>query len=128
MLLAMILSAAVAAGTTKAALAEDLVTVAEDGTMTATSIELCKTSKGAKQIRLSAEAAPSTGISRDNFVFLFATMSAEFLEGDCKPIGEPIGEVDGDLKISMNGTGFQISVTAGGQTERHSMTWDELDD
>ena len=129
MLLTILLSAAIGAGTTKESLARDLVTIESDGSMSASTLQICKSGSSSKQYKFSAVAAPNTGMSRDRFVFIYGVMTTKLLEGqDCKAIGETIGELDGEFKISMNGTGMQISVSSGEQTERHSVTWDEFDD
>lgn len=104
------------------------------------------------QYKLYAEVPAEGVISRDNFVAItttlqtmilfqiaaeahsqFAITCAEFMENpeqafDIDELDEPIGRVDLEINFYMNKSGLQIEVvnTRKGDTNRHTMTWNDV--
>ncbi len=126
-----------------------------DGKMVSTEYGLLSfplVSSDKTQFKLYSEAPADDVISRDNFVAIttmlqtmivfqmaaeahsqFAITSSEFLENpdqafDIEDLDEPIGRVDLEINFYMNKSGLQIEIvnTRKGDTNRHTVTWNEM--
>jgi hypothetical protein len=111
--------------------------------MTWRSVQLCRNEDTGKslQIQATAKAPEGVGISRD-FFLSFASAAEGLILGtmlgtvagatqdmgvfesfQCKEIESAIGTPDVTIGLSLTGDGWQMEVTAGGKTERHTERW-----
>lgn len=118
----------------KQELAEDLVTI-QNGKMESIDYSICTfENKNTMQIKTSAECPESAGISRDNFVALVTEISTMLLVEmfketgipDIKSMDAPIGEVDVEFAFFMNQNGIQIQIKANKESNKVTMTWEQL--
>lgn len=108
-----------------AELKKDIVVI-KDGKYTFDKIVMIIDGDNNTQFKFSAS-APTTAISRDNFVY-FTAITYEEITGDyeTEELEELIGEPDVIVNIVMTKIGIQAQTTTNGQTERATTTWKQL--
>lgn len=127
-------------------LKKDLVTETE-GQYTYSATEICELKapgKDPRNIQIGWTAsAPTTVMSRDAFMALTSNYNAVILlsfsigmdidirqlkkQMSCRPMAQPIGEVDLKVRYTYAAGGMQLAFTntASGKTNRTTLTWDQ---
>ncbi|MBO7476427.1 MAG: hypothetical protein J6U04_00665 [Salinivirgaceae bacterium] len=107
------------------------VVVIKDGKYTMEKIVMLKTPTESGEIGTSQfkyfASAPTTAISRDNFVYFSAVLFEEITEdSDAEELEELIGDPDVAVNVIMAKNGIQIQTIANGTTDRTTMTWKKM--